>query len=54
MNPSSIKKIINIKVTIITFKGHLPMENPCLPIYISLHLHFELFLTQTKKIYDET
>jgi len=31
MNPSSIKKIINKKVTLIDIIGQIPIKNGCLP-----------------------
>jgi hypothetical protein len=33
MNPSSIKKIINKKVTLIGLKEQLPIKKRCLPIF---------------------
>jgi hypothetical protein len=33
MNPSSIKKIINKKVTFIALKDQIPIEKRCLPIF---------------------
>jgi hypothetical protein len=33
MNPSSIKKIINKKVTFIALKDHTPTIKRCLPIF---------------------
>jgi len=48
MNPSSIKKIINKKVTLIVIKDHLPTEIRCLPNFSYLLYNCELLLFQIK------
>jgi len=50
MNPSSIKKIINKKVTFIAPNDHLPTENRCSPISFHFFLVCELLLTYNKKL----
>ena len=48
MNPSSIKKIINKKVTIIVGNDQLPVKKNYLPIFSLTPVDYELFLSVSK------
>jgi hypothetical protein len=48
MNPSSIKKIINKKVTVIVPNDHLPVKKPHSPIISKKLVNSELFLIRIK------
>ena len=54
MNPSSIKKIINKKVTLFVIIHQIPVKNRHSPIYSYDLAINELFLIQIKKLYHET